>query len=73
MINNKMYIVVKLDRSIALHLQKLNCADLSRIVGSCIISLFIITQVCFHFPESIEALPTQQHILCTTSQDQMNH
>jgi hypothetical protein len=33
-INNKMYIVVKLDRSSALHLQKLSCANLSRIVGS---------------------------------------
>jgi hypothetical protein len=44
-INNKMYIVVKLDRSSALHLQKLSCANLSRIVGSWIISLFIIIQV----------------------------
>jgi hypothetical protein len=67
-INNKMYIVVKLDRNSALHLQKLSCANLSRIVGSCIISIFIITQVSFHFPESIEALPMQQHIYYAQAQ-----
>jgi hypothetical protein len=57
MINNKRYAVAKLHKSSALHLQKLSCANPSRAVGSCNISLFLIAQVCIHFPKVL-ALPT---------------
>jgi len=64
MINNKKYALMKLVKCSALHLQKPNCANLSRVVGRCNISLFLITRVS-SLSESIEALPTLQHILCT--------
>jgi len=57
MINNKKYVLMKHEKCSALHLQKPNCANLSRVVGRCNISPFLITQVS-SLSKSIEALPT---------------
>lgn len=48
MINNKKYVIMKLDKTSALHLQKQSCANLNRAVGSC---------KCLHFPKALKHFP----------------